>query len=421
MNPDELNTLIQLKEPEGLKIDFKAKFYDINNSDNNIKERQWNELVKDILALANGNIGTVGQYGYLIIGIADKINSSGTRDVFDVTEIPVNQKQVLDKVNSFSKSQLPDLDIEPMLFQGKTIQIIKIPPTPYLYETSKPLVTSKTTYHENSVFIRRRDGIGLASTEERETILAEKKFSHFPIATQITADDKKDQSPKEHSQNILIRYGYDGQELHDLLELEAITSEAIYAIQNKTEVNFEVELTELTLLDQQLQKIVKENPSPQERISKVEILNRIQHLQKVKTIIQQALIVVTSKPIFEHCASPQYLGLCFRGLGSLLLEDVNRNRDKHILSLDLWYFENSRISTVIYVDLAKLNRAEELEELMSYYLSHKWDIFALPSITTTYEVAIPAIIIEYLNQIEIKEFDNLEDTLNVYKWKVGLH
>lgn len=175
MNAEELNTLIQSKEPEGLKIDFKAKFYDVNNPDNSIKEKQWNELIKDVLALANGNIGTAGQDGFLIIGIADKVNSSGTRDVFDVTEIPVKAKQILDKVNSFSKSQLPDLYVEPMLFQGKTIQIIRIPPSPYLYETSKPLVTSKTTYHENSVFIRRKDGIAIASTEDREFILAEKK------------------------------------------------------------------------------------------------------------------------------------------------------------------------------------------------------------------------------------------------------
>ncbi len=175
MDANQLSTIIQLREPESLKIDFKAKFYDVRNPDRSIKEKQWNELVKDILAIANGNIGTAGQDGFLIIGIADKLNSSGTRDVFDIEEIAVTAKQILDKVNSFSKSQLPDLHIDSILFQGKNIWVITIPPSPYLYETSKPLVTSTTIYHENSVFIRRKDGIAIASLEECEFILAEKK------------------------------------------------------------------------------------------------------------------------------------------------------------------------------------------------------------------------------------------------------
>jgi hypothetical protein len=175
MNADELNNLIKLREPEGLKIDFKEKFYDVNHSDPIIKNKHWNELIKDILALANGNIGTADKKGFLIIGIADKLNSHGTRDVFDIKEIPVTAKQILDKINSISKSQLPDLYVESMLFQEKNIWIIEIPPSPYLYETSKPLVTFTTIYHENSVFIRRKDGIAIASTEEREAILAEKK------------------------------------------------------------------------------------------------------------------------------------------------------------------------------------------------------------------------------------------------------
>ena len=154
MNANELYNLIRLREPEGLKIDFKENFYEVNHSDPNVKNKHWNELIKDILALANGNIGTSDKNGFLIIGIADKLNPHGTRDVFDIREVPVTAKQILDKVNSISKSQLPDLHIESMLFQEKNIWVIEIPPSPYLYETSKPLVTFTATYHENSVFIR---------------------------------------------------------------------------------------------------------------------------------------------------------------------------------------------------------------------------------------------------------------------------
>lgn len=175
MNADELNALIQTREPEGLKIDFKEKFYEVIHSDSKVSNNHWNELIKDVLALANGNIGTSGKDGFLVIGIADKLNSAGTREVFDIPNIPVTAKQILDRVNSVSKSQLPDLHLETMVFQEKNIWIIRIPPSPYLYEISKPLVTFNSTYPENSVFVRRKDGIGIASTEERQAILTEKK------------------------------------------------------------------------------------------------------------------------------------------------------------------------------------------------------------------------------------------------------
>jgi hypothetical protein len=86
MDIDNLEKVI-LQPAESSKLDFKIEPYRLNESKpNNQKDVQkwqdeknqaWAELTKDILALANGNIGTATQTAYLIIGADDKLNSDG--------------------------------------------------------------------------------------------------------------------------------------------------------------------------------------------------------------------------------------------------------------------------------------------------------------------------------------------------------
>lgn len=175
LDVEQLQKLLQQPEPEGLKLDFKRKLHAINAGDKKFQEKQWNELVKDILALANGNLGTTNQPGYLIIGVADKLNQSGSRDLYDIGDTHLSEKQLLQRINTVCTPPLPNLFCDVIRLQEKKLLVITIPPTPYLHETIRPLVTPHTTYHENSVFIRRKEDIGLASTEERKAILAEKQ------------------------------------------------------------------------------------------------------------------------------------------------------------------------------------------------------------------------------------------------------
>ena len=85
MDSEELGEL--LRQPEGLKLDFKSEFYKIDHPDNNVKKLHWDEFIKDILALANGNVGVAGQTAHLIIGVGDKLKADGTRDLYDVGDI----------------------------------------------------------------------------------------------------------------------------------------------------------------------------------------------------------------------------------------------------------------------------------------------------------------------------------------------
>ena len=80
MDTGELQRLLQ--QPEGLKLDFKREIYKIDKSaypNAEGRKREWNEFIKDILALANGNTGVADKQAYLIIGADDKLDSTGRK------------------------------------------------------------------------------------------------------------------------------------------------------------------------------------------------------------------------------------------------------------------------------------------------------------------------------------------------------
>jgi hypothetical protein len=188
MNNNLLRDLI--RQPEGLKLDFKSEFYQIDSKDPNARERQWGELIKDILALANGNVNIAGETGYIIFGVGDKISIDGTRELSDVGYIKVTRQQILDKVNAASSPPLSDLHCDLLLLDGQRIFVISIPPTPHIHETTRQLITSRgQSYPEHTIFIRRGEGIHTASMLEIQAILAEKQRTIKNVATPSCVSD----------------------------------------------------------------------------------------------------------------------------------------------------------------------------------------------------------------------------------------
>lgn len=97
MNVDQLRELI--RQQEGLKLEFKRELYSLNHSDPKIRAWHWDEFIKDVLALANGNVGTADQTAYLIIGVGDELKD-GTRSFHDVGDVCLTAQQIIEKVNS---------------------------------------------------------------------------------------------------------------------------------------------------------------------------------------------------------------------------------------------------------------------------------------------------------------------------------
>lgn len=131
---DEKQLRELLKQPESEKLEFKSQMYQLEGQG---KNQGWNELIKDLIALANGNIRTANKAGYLIIGAADQLGEDGTREIYDIGKIELTQKQLLDRLRSYCDPPFQDLSIESVLIDGKTICVVTIPPSDYLYELKK--------------------------------------------------------------------------------------------------------------------------------------------------------------------------------------------------------------------------------------------------------------------------------------------
>lgn len=173
---DETQLRELLKQPEGVKLEFKSQMYQLEGQG---KTQGWNELIKDLIALANGNIGTANQEGYLIIGAADQLGEDGTREIYNVGKIALTQQQLLDKLRSYCNPPFQDLSIESVLIDGKTICVVTIPPSDYLYELKKTLKTKTREFSEGNILIRRNpDEIDKATDQERVRIRKEKENRH---------------------------------------------------------------------------------------------------------------------------------------------------------------------------------------------------------------------------------------------------
>lgn len=201
MTIEELRVI--LSKSEGLKLDFKRQ-YKLNSTPPASTDKQvwvkfvngqWDELIKDILALTNGNAGTVSQTAILLIGAGDELSPDGTRLLYDTSELQVSAQMILQKVNTACYPPIPDLQLQKVHLNGCQILVITIPPSPHVHETSRQLETTRgefddlgrlrfvkpdRMYSAHTVFIRRGEDVFPAMHEERK-VLEKEKESLFRI------------------------------------------------------------------------------------------------------------------------------------------------------------------------------------------------------------------------------------------------
>jgi hypothetical protein len=169
-----------LLQPEGPTLEFKSEWYKFKKGEGTDegRTRQKGELIKDILALANGNASVAGETAYLIIGASDDLNPDGTRDLFDA-EKGITSDQIRDIVNAVSDPPIERLLCDYMTIRGKCLLVISIPFSPYLHETLRILKTKECEHTEHVVFVRNENKVDIASAKERRTIERLKENYHF--------------------------------------------------------------------------------------------------------------------------------------------------------------------------------------------------------------------------------------------------
>lgn len=170
MKTDEL--VLLLRAQEGPTLEFKSSWYAIDSDNQAAKSCQRDELIKDVLALANGSTSTAGETAHLIIGAHDQLDDDGSRQLTDAVGFPVKDagERLMQIVSAACNPALGNITAELVPVDDRHLGVITIQPSPHLHETTRDLRTSARAYSERVVFIRSGATVRIASAEEREAI-----------------------------------------------------------------------------------------------------------------------------------------------------------------------------------------------------------------------------------------------------------
>ena len=157
---EELNNLIE--QWENAKVDFKGQWYWNDNMPNNIKEVHNNELVKDLIALTNGDVYSTDKIAYLIVGIDDETRELYAFDKSDVLPLDKLKQQLLTLLNNYAQPEFLALDIELV----DEVLVISIPPRGSLISLSKDLkLKNSNTDKKGTTYYRVGEDTRVASSE----------------------------------------------------------------------------------------------------------------------------------------------------------------------------------------------------------------------------------------------------------------
>jgi len=166
---------------EDPKLEFKREWY---SGTNKLDDKGWGEFLKDIIALANGNIGFTGKPAYLIVGVVDEDPQSGkSRETFHVSPIGMlSQLQqlrdtTLRKLRSMCSPPLQDIRFEFVTIEpGKELLVIEIPSPPGLLKLDQDLNTRGTRFRKGTVLNRVGQDVSVADPTEIEALQREFKY-----------------------------------------------------------------------------------------------------------------------------------------------------------------------------------------------------------------------------------------------------
>ena len=148
MEIEELKAII--KEGENAKVDFKREWYKDEN-----KDQLRSSFVRIMFALANGDIHSINDTSYLIIGIMDEKDTTNDDNVFDLPSINKKfynfntsaiprsldnlKQQLLNILNTYAQPEFLDLNIDWYEIDSKEILVLSVAPHGRLISLSQEL------------------------------------------------------------------------------------------------------------------------------------------------------------------------------------------------------------------------------------------------------------------------------------------
>ena len=168
MEISQLKTL--LADSENPKLEFKSQWY--CNTDQ-LDDKGWGEFLKDLITLANGNSGFVGQTGYLIIGASDEDPRIGQqRGISNVarngmlSNLQKLRETTLRKLRETCSPSPADIDLSFVEVEGKHLLIIEVPHPVDAVKLDRDLNTRGMRFKKGTVLIRVGQDVSVADPAE---------------------------------------------------------------------------------------------------------------------------------------------------------------------------------------------------------------------------------------------------------------
>lgn len=176
MDVSQLKAILQGVETP--KVEFKSNWY--CNTDR-LDDKGWGEFLKDLVSLANGNVGHVGQNGYLIIGASDTDPKSGEqRETFHVeshgmlSDLQKLREITLRKLRELCSPPLSDIKLYFLeIAESRALLVIEIPSPIDVLKLDRDLNTRGIRFKKGTVLIRVGQDISVADPTEIITLKQE--------------------------------------------------------------------------------------------------------------------------------------------------------------------------------------------------------------------------------------------------------
>lgn len=160
MNIKEIEQLINSSEKS--KLDFKREWYKSTDKNNH-------EIIKDFVALANGNPYSVGDDAYLIVGVEEIENGSNIlHNISTKIDLIALKKQVLQNLKNYVDPPITEFEISFIEIRAKNILVIKIPQHGYLIKLKKGLHNNR--YRIGDILYRAGESTETATYEVAKQI-----------------------------------------------------------------------------------------------------------------------------------------------------------------------------------------------------------------------------------------------------------
>ena len=165
-----------LETSENPKLEFKRQWY---CSTDQLDDKGWGEFLKDLITLANGNSGFVGQTGYLIIGASDEDpQTESQREIFHInndgmlSNLQRLREVTLRKLRETCSPPLSNIEVDFIEIEGINLLVIAVPPPVDVVKLDRDLNTRGMRFKKGTVLIRIGQDVSVADPTEISNLRA---------------------------------------------------------------------------------------------------------------------------------------------------------------------------------------------------------------------------------------------------------